>query len=81
MARSPRRRWTDGRRIDLLDARERWSKFFGVGEGALMEAVDKVGTTAETVRQYLMREHTGDWIVAGREPERRRANARLHISR
>lgn len=74
-----KRRWSDGRRINLLDAGERvyWSKFFGVEEWDLMVAVDQVGTSAEEVRQYLNRQRTPHWVVdAGREERRRGAPLR-----
>ncbi len=60
-----RRRWSDRQRINILDPTERayWCKFFGVEDGDLMCAVDKVGTHAEQVRQYLQRELTSDWTV------------------
>jgi hypothetical protein len=68
------RRWADARRIDILDERDRlyWAKFLGVEEEDLMVAVDKVGTQAEKVRQYLNRQRTRDWIVDGGREERRR---------
>ena len=68
------RRWADSRRIDMLDARDRayWSKFFGVEDGDLMAAVDKVGSEAEQGREYLARKQTRDWIVDGGRDERRR---------
>ena len=69
-----RRRWSDGRRINLLDAADRvyWSKFFGVEEEDLFVAVDQVGTLAEDVRQYLNRQLTHHWVVDGGREERRR---------
>ena len=77
MSRYPyNRRWADSRRIDILEERDRayWSKFFGVDEDDLMVAVDKVGTEAEKVRQYLNRKRTHDWVVdAGRDERRRHA--------
>lgn len=68
-----RRRWSDGRRINLLEARERvyWSKFFGVKEEDLFQAVDQVGTSAEDVRQFLNRQLTHHWVVDGGREERR----------
>ena len=68
------RRWADSRRIDMLDERDRayWAKFFGVEQGDLMVAVDKVGSDAEKVREYLARRQTRDWIVDGGREERRR---------
>ena len=69
-----RRRWSDGRRINLLEERERvyWSKFFGVEEADLFVAVDQVGTSAEAVRQFLNRRLTHHWVVDGGREERRR---------
>lgn len=69
-----RRRWSDDRRINLLDAADRvyWSKFFGVDEEDLFVAVDQVGTLAEDVRQYLNRQLTHHWVVDGGREERRR---------
>ena len=75
MSRYPlNRRWADHRRIDILDERDRayWTKFLGVDEEDLMVAVDKVGSEAEQVRQYLNRKKTRDWIVDGGRDERRR---------
>lgn len=69
-----RRRWSDGRRINLLDAADRvyWSKFFGVEEEDLFVAVDQVGTLAEDVRQFLNCQLTHHWVVDGGREERRR---------
>ncbi|HYC38200.1 MAG TPA: DUF3606 domain-containing protein [Usitatibacter sp.] len=78
----PRRRWSDERRINALDAGDRtyWCKFFGVEDQDLLAAVDKVGTSAEKVRQYLQRSLTNDWIVDGGRPERRHgAPSRRHF--
>ena len=75
MSRYPfNRRWADHRRIDILDERDRayWTKFLGVDEEDLMVAVDKVGTEAETVRQYLNSQKTRHWVVDGGRDERRR---------
>ena len=75
MSRDPlNRRWGDTRRIDILDEHDRtyWMKFLGVEDDDLMVAVDKVGTEAEKVRQYLNRKRTRDWIVDGGRVERRR---------
>ena len=71
---NPRRRWSDERRIDMLDGRDRayWAKFFGVELVDLMQAVDKVGSSAERVRQYLNRKRTRDWVVDVGRDERRR---------
>lgn len=68
----PRRRWSDQRRINLMDQYERhyWTKFFGVDEDGLYEAVDNVGTAAEDVRRYLATEHQRDWVIGGRENRR-----------
>ena len=68
------RRWADSRRIDMLDELDRtyWAKFFGVEESDLMVAVDKVGSAAEQVREYLNRKQTPDWIVDVGRDERRR---------
>ena len=68
----PRRRWSDRRKIDLLDPYERqyWTKFFGVGEDELLEAIDSVGTRAEDVRHFLASGHQRDWIFGGRENRR-----------
>lgn len=74
-----KRRWSDGRRINLLEERERvyWSKFFGVEEADLFVAVDQVGTSAEHVRQFLNRELTHHWVVdSGREERRRDSPSR-----
>ena len=67
------RRWADRRRIDMTDERDRmfWSKFFGIEDEELMEAVDKVGTAAEDVRQYVQRQLTGDWTIHAGRDERR----------
>ena len=67
----PKRRWSDRRRINLMDPYERhyWSKFFGVDERQLLEAVDLAGTGAEDVRRFLAG-HQLDWIVGGREDRR-----------
>ena len=77
MSRYPyNRRWADSRRIAILEERDRiyWSKFFGVEEDDLLVAVDKVGSEAEKVRQYLNRRRTRDWVVdVGREERRRHA--------
>lgn len=69
-----KRRWSDGRRINLLEERERvyWSKFFGVEETDLFVAVDRVGTSAEDVRQFLNRQRTRHWVVDSGREERRR---------
>ena len=75
MSRYPfNRRWADSRKIDILEERDRtyWAKFFGVEDDALMVAVDKVGTDAEKVRQYLNRKQTRDWVVDVGRDERRR---------
>lgn len=74
-----RRRWSDGRRINLLQESERvyWSKFFGVEEADLFTAVDQVGTSAEEVRQFLNRRLTHHWVVdSGREERRRNSPSR-----
>ena len=67
------RRWADKRRVDVMDERDRifWAKFFGIEEPELMEAVDKVGTEAEAVRQYVQHKLTGDWTVHAGRDERR----------
>jgi hypothetical protein len=51
----PGERWFDARRIDVREPGEIefWSKFFGVTGVALLFAIDKVGTEAVRVRQYL----------------------------
>ena len=51
----PGERWFDTRRIDVLEAGEIefWSKVFGVDGNAILYAVDKVGTEAIRVRQFL----------------------------
>ena len=77
-----RRRWADERRIDPLDARELtyWSKFFGVDTIDLLDAVDKVGSSAEKVRQHLQSSRTRDWFVdGGRQERRRNAPSRRHF--
>lgn len=74
-----KRRWSDGRRINLLEEGERvyWSKFFGVEEADLLVAVDQVGTSAEDVRQFLNRQLNHHWVVdAGREERRHDAPSR-----
>ena len=70
---SPRRRWSDRRRLNLLDPYERhyWTKFFGVDEAELLDAVDNAGTYAEDVRRYLAASHQRDWVIGGRENRRR----------
>lgn len=69
-----KRRWSDQRRINALEELERiyWSKFFGVDEQDLLVAVDRVGTSAEQVRQFLNRQRTRHWVVDGGRDERRR---------
>lgn len=51
----PGERWFDTRRIDILKPGEIdfWAKFFGVDGMTVLYAVDKVGTEALRVRQYL----------------------------
>jgi uncharacterized protein DUF3606 len=51
----PGERWFDMRRIDVLEPGEIefWAKFFGVDGVTILFAVDKVGTEAARVRQYL----------------------------
>ena len=74
-----KRRWSDARKINILEERERvyWSKFFGVEESDLFVAVDRVGTSAEQVRQFLNRQRTHHWVVdVGRDERRRDAPAR-----
>ena len=68
----PRRRWSDRRKIDLLDPYERhyWTKFFGVDEDELLEAIDTVGTRTEDVRHFLADVHQRDWVFGGRENRR-----------
>ena len=68
----PRRRWSDSRKINLLDPYERhyWTKFFGIDEEDLLEAVDKVGMFAEDVRRHLASECQRDWVFGGREDRR-----------
>ena len=68
----PKRRWSDRRKINLMDPYERhyWSKFFGVDEDGLYEAIDNVGTAAEDVRRYLAAEQQRDWVFGGRENRR-----------
>ena len=70
---NPRRRWSDSRKINLLDPYERhyWTKFFGIDEGDLMQAVDSVGMYAEDVRRYLASGRQRDWVFGGREDRRR----------
>ena len=67
----PRRRWSDRRKINLMDAYERhyWTKFFGIDESDLLKAVDRVGMYAEDVRRYLA-ERQRDWVIGGREDRR-----------
>ncbi len=45
----------DERRIDPLDANELlfWAKTLGLTESEVLNAVDRVGFSAENVRQYL----------------------------
>ncbi len=47
--------WFDSRRIDVCEPGEIgfWAKYFGVDEVSVLFAVDKVGTEAIRVRQYL----------------------------
>ena len=73
----PKRRWSDRRRINLLDPYERhyWCKFFGIDESNLMQAVDSVGSYAEDVRRHLATGHQRDWVFGGRE-ERRHVRGR-----
>lgn len=51
----PGERWFDTRRIDVREPGEIhfWAKFFGVDAVSILYAVDKVGTQALRVRQYL----------------------------
>ena len=51
----PGERWFDTRRIDVRQPGEIefWTKFFGVDGITLLFAVDKVGTEAVRVRQFL----------------------------
>ena len=51
----PGERWFDKRRIDVREPGEIefWAKFFGVEGIEILLAVDKVGTEASRVRQYL----------------------------
>ncbi len=51
----PGERWFDTRRIDIREPGEIefWAKFFGVDDMTVLYAVDKVGTQALRVRQYL----------------------------
>ena len=51
----PGERWYDTRRIDVRQPGEIefWAKFFGVAGGSILYAVDKVGTQAVRVRQFL----------------------------
>ena len=77
-----RRRWSDERRIDIRDGRDvaYWVKFFGVEEQDLLVAIDKVGSSAEKVRQHLQSGRTHDWIVdGGRQERRRNAPHRRHF--
>ena len=57
----------------MRDAYERhyWSKFFGVDEVALLDAIDSVGTAAEDVRRHLATGQQRDWVFGGRENRRR----------
>lgn len=74
----PRRRWSDSRRIDLLDPYERhyWTKFFGIDEGDLLEAIDAVGTSAEDVKRFVATERQRDWVIGGRENRRQHQGGR-----
>lgn len=47
--------WFDTRRIDVREPGEIdfWAKFFGVDGMTILFAVDKVGTQAARVREYL----------------------------
>ena len=78
---TPRRRWSDRRRIDLSDPFERlyWTKFFGVDEEDLFHAVDKAGSSAERVRLYLASERQRHWVIGGREDRRHPRPARRHF--
>jgi hypothetical protein len=51
----PGERWFDTRRIDVREPGEIefWAKFFGVEDRTLLVAIDKVGTEAIRVKQYL----------------------------
>ncbi len=51
----PGERWFDTRRIDVREPGEIdfWVKFFGVDVATVYHAIDKVGTQAAQVRQYL----------------------------
>lgn len=73
------RRWSDKKRIDVLDPRDRlfWSKFFGIEVEELLAAVDKVGTAAEDVRQYLQGQLWDHWTVYAGRDERRRPTVRV----
>ena len=68
----PRRRWSDRRKLNLLDPYERhyWTKFFGVDEADLLDAVDSVGLYAEDVRRHLANGRQSDWVFGGREDRR-----------
>ena len=68
----PRRRWSDSRRINLLDPYERhyWTKFFGIDEADLLQAIDSVGTFAEDVKSHLAGSTQRDWVFGGRENRR-----------
>lgn len=54
----PGERWFDTRRIDVREPGEieYWAKSFGVDEGTILVAIDKVGTQAARVRQFI-RQH------------------------
>lgn len=69
----PDRRWSDGQRINALDAQDLayWTKFLGVDAIALFEAVDKVGTSVDAVKAHLEAQGN-DWISRGDRAERRR---------
>jgi hypothetical protein len=68
-----RRRWADRRRIAALDPKEihYWSKFLGVEEKDILEAVDKVGPSVERVRQYVNASGPVRWQVSAGRDERR----------
>jgi uncharacterized protein DUF3606 len=74
MSARPKRRWADSRRINVMEAAdiEFWTKFLGVDSIELLTAIDKVGTSVDSVKTYLDVEGTMLWIANGGRVERRR---------
>jgi hypothetical protein len=66
------RRWFDGMRVNALDPQDLhyWTKYFGVEQEELFEAIDKVGTSVESVKGYFDL-HELLWVANGGRAERR----------